>query len=619
MPDQKATFLNPEDAQAGVTALNDTDADTSNGGQGMNRPNAAVGVSTDDYDPKESDWSRDDRAGYQGQFIGQDDPGQAQGAKPKGFAVQTPVAPAVSFAQGGVGDFPAGGWSWREGGGIEYLPGQVIDQALTADWATTNGSVVKTVITDDPYHVFGQSLRISSDVDGTGILRTEPGTGGILDPADYDAESSLKILCWLNWAAVSGTDRIRVFIWHDHESNPTQNTAFTFNSFEEMQLGWNTLTIPMNWDLVGNRADQGFRQHDNADYQNWDNGGGGPWDPTQGISRIAIYVISMPNADWDGDLYAFHYCGMVYGDKMTPVVSICFDDGYEATLTEDHPTQNKSAFEYMTEKGFKGNVAVIRNNVGDTNYLDQAQLQTLYDAGWDMLVHGVWQWGDMNSWNNLVDNAINWEPGDGPLNQDDGIAYNRQYLIDQGWTRGQNLAVYPGNNYRQNNWTIDDWTFNLRQKMQELGIRACRTSWPVWDSPAILGAEQDAGSNYGKEWMTVAGSPIELNDNPWNSLSRFLNRGLETIVGVGGHSMIYLHRLVSVNDFARGAGDGPPSANGHPGTYYYIEDFFDILDELETRQNNEELVVMTFSEYYNAMTALNNPIFPSPRYSVPAD
>ena len=70
MPDQKATFLNPEDAQAGVTALNDTDADTSSGGQGMNRPNAAVGVSTDDYDPKESDWSRDDRAGYQGQSCG---------------------------------------------------------------------------------------------------------------------------------------------------------------------------------------------------------------------------------------------------------------------------------------------------------------------------------------------------------------------------------------------------------------------------------------------------------------------------------------------------------------------------------------------------------------------
>ena len=114
----------------------------------------------------------------------------------------------------------------------------------------------------------------------------------------------------------------------------------------------------------------------------------------------------------------------------------------------------------------------------------------------------------------------------------------------------------------------------------------------------------------------MGGAPVEVATNPWGSLSRLLTRGLGTLVGSGACMMPYIHRFVNLTDVPRAAGDAPPVAQpGGSVSTYYVEDFFSLLDELETRQDNGELLVMTFSEYYNAVTALGaRSVLPSPQY-----
>ena len=62
-----------------------------------------------------------------------------------------------------------------------------------------------------------------------------------------------------------------------------------------------------------------------------------------------------------------------------PTLMLHFDDGY--------PSEFSEAASYMTTKGLRGTVGVVSSLVGTPGFMNIAQLQQLYNEGWDLVNH----------------------------------------------------------------------------------------------------------------------------------------------------------------------------------------------------------------------------------------
>lgn len=109
-----------------------------------------------------------------------------------------------------------------------------------------------------------------------------------------------------------------------------------------------------------------------------------------------------------------------------PRLSICFDD--------NNITVNTVAFPIMQNLGLIGSIFPITGNIGSTDLLSQAQLQELYDAGWDIGNHTLQH-------KNLTE-----EDDATVITQ---VASGRDALVTSArlWTRSADMFVYPFNAY----------------------------------------------------------------------------------------------------------------------------------------------------------------------------
>lgn len=117
------------------------------------------------------------------------------------------------------------------------------------------------------------------------------------------------------------------------------------------------------------------------------------------------------------DIYVL---GAYQNARAQSKIIIEFDDGND--------TQYSEAFSYMQTLGLVGNISVIYQRVGTAGCVTEANLQTLYDAGWDLTAHG-----DQNHTTLATYAAVLAD-----------VEANRDYLIGNGWTRGAHHYVYPG-------------------------------------------------------------------------------------------------------------------------------------------------------------------------------
>ena len=97
------------------------------------------------------------------------------------------------------------------------------------------------------------------------------------------------------------------------------------------------------------------------------------WDDT--FVRLRIYG----HSNQGNDPFSVTLDSLTVDDETEPKVIFAFDDGYTSVYDE--------AFPEMEQYGLKGTSYVITNAVGGKKYMDIHQLQTLYDAGWDVANH----------------------------------------------------------------------------------------------------------------------------------------------------------------------------------------------------------------------------------------
>ena len=499
--------------------------------------------------------------------------------------------------------------------GQTFTIGKIASSALASEWETEGGSASMTELAGaaaNGYQCFGQALRISSDSNSQGIRST---ASQVIAAGDLSADSVITFIFWVNWPPTSGTTEIKIFLYSDVAA--TEYSAIDFHTNQTMQVGFNSLNIPVSWFTGGERSNTGHRQ---TAQPNWSNGPGGEWDYTKGVERVLIRPQDMSNASWDSDPYALHFCGMVYDFYARPQVAICFDDNYKNVISKASTIDYGGGLEtckgVMDRFGFKGNVAVIRDQIGtgsgDNERLDLTELGDLYNDGWDLVVHGSDAWSSANF--ATTQDCIDDEPPSG-----DGISYNQQVLETNNWKRGINCAVYPTNNYRGSGFATDNWIYNLRQKMQaQLEIDFARTSWPVWQAHPFLATSLDSASLFQTEYMSVGGLNVEGVTEPVRNRTDVINRMLaNTFLNVGGNMVIYLHNPVNLTDFARGVGSAPPQSHGGSSTQYYVEDFIQICEWLN--DNRDKIDVVTMSEMRrNTRRADPHYTVPSPEYASPA-
>lgn len=113
--------------------------------------------------------------------------------------------------------------------------------------------------------------------------------------------------------------------------------------------------------------------------------------------------------------------------KSKANVIFSFDDGWMSEYT--------TAFPMLLERGFVGNIGLVKNFTGTTNYMSLAQAKEMYDYGWDMFNHTT-SHPDLSS---LTKNQIKNE-----------LTTNRDWLNSQGMTRASEIVAYPYGGYNQN-------------------------------------------------------------------------------------------------------------------------------------------------------------------------
>lgn len=102
-----------------------------------------------------------------------------------------------------------------------------------------------------------------------------------------------------------------------------------------------------------------------------------------------------------------------------------FDDGWGTQYTE--------AFKRMSKKGIVGTIAVVPSLVNTSGYVTLAQLQEIYDYGWDLVNHTM--------------NHVNLKNVDSATIRSE-IADGEQWLNSNGFTRASNIVFYPQGGYK---------------------------------------------------------------------------------------------------------------------------------------------------------------------------
>lgn len=246
-------------------------------------------------------------------------------------------------------------------------------------------------------------------------------------------------------------------------------------------------------------------------------------------------------------LFDMGYSSTIYVDDLMvgqysrPKVVISFDDTYD-----DHYTE---AYAYMRTLGLKGTCYINSSFVGRVGRLTEAQMQELYDAGWDLSNH-------TDTHTDLTQLSL--------AGQEAEIARCRNYLINKGWTR-RNAHLhfaYPFGFYNQDSLTA----------LENTGMLTARTTWESRQSNAL-----------DEKFLLYAQLPDTNRPSPAG-----LMRLLDLVVQSGGLYEVSYHMIVTT----------PPQVS----TQIPQAEFREVVDYIARLQQQGVLDVVTKSEWYEGLS-----------------
>ena len=202
----------------------------------------------------------------------------------------------------------------------------------------------------------------------------------------------------------------------------TKNAQLTL--VEIIYPGWNFVKIPIpSWYTDSNES--------------WDNE----------FVRMLIYLYPQ-----DEKTTSVSFDSLYSNIQSTPKILPSFDDSYNSQY---------AAFQYMENKRLKGTL-FLNNNLDTINTLTTEQVGEIYDAGWSICPHTNLHQDLTTLTTEQIVTAIE---------------NNQQYLLDKGFTRGNDHFAYP----------FGTWNQTVIDTLESIGIKTARTvQVGTMDSPYIV-------------------------------------------------------------------------------------------------------------------------------------
>lgn len=238
---------------------------------------------------------------------------------------------------------------------------------------------------------------------GTGILKT------FSTPQTITANDTITVWLWQEWPSgnanhpegddrasnnsntdddyigFNGLEKVQIFVY-DTANNAT---AFQAPMAWTRTRGWTAITL----DFGGAAAvEKGVMPHPVAGSPNTNFF-------TTGIGKILISPLDL------GDNYKFMktpliYGGMTLNQSREAYFMPYFDDGYRFIIDAQNTTYGnaagfKNTLDYMNERSQPGTLGIIADRILDKSgkYMSPRDIHDLYEAGWDIGVHGSYYWG----------------------------------------------------------------------------------------------------------------------------------------------------------------------------------------------------------------------------------
>lgn len=375
----------------------------------------------------------------------------------------------------------------------EILPWTLLDDCTDhTDWTAVGAGA--TVESDSTYSRIGRkSVKLTSGA----------GTSGSMDlTVNQVFDGQIKL--WLYITDFSKLASMRVFL-----------TSANFAKYFEAPLGvhhngWNCILLTQRDFTI--------------------NSGGESWDNTMTKLRFRISAAS-------GQTPVVYLDAVYVGGRSKAKAIISFDDSNVAQYTIAYP--------YMQNLGFRGVIYndAVHSSSNNVAYLTTDNLAELYDAGWDICVHGG---TELTTLENVAAQKAE-------------ILFHQKLLTDNGFVR-DNMHLhyaYPGGVFNDDSITA----------LTELGFLTSRdiqnhTQANVLDNRWFLM----------REMIDYTFSDAQMEGRIDEAIER------------GGTVHLNFHKLIE--------------SGGTDSTQIYIEQFEHIMDYLKSKVDAGLIEVMTLTEWY---------------------
>lgn len=217
-------------------------------------------------------------------------------------------------------------------------------------------------------------------------------------------------------------------------------------------------------------------------------------------------------------------------------IIIMFDDGWKSQYT--------IGYEYMRGKDMKGSIAIIPKNIGESGYMNKANLYELYNQNWDLLNH---------TYDHLVLNDSN-------INrQIKSITRGSKWLEKNGFINHHRVLIYPEGKYNDN-------TIKALNNMNYTSTRGIESGFNL----------NQPGNLYDIKVKNI------LPNTKVNEVKEWINYIIDNNLTL----ILLFHKLDNNIDKTK--------------MKYKKKDFYKIIDYIDTHKNN--LNIITYSEWLETIT-----------------
>lgn len=217
-------------------------------------------------------------------------------------------------------------------------------------------------------------------------------------------------------------------------------------------------------------------------------------------------------------------------------IIIMFDDGWKS--------QYAIGYEYMRGKDMKGSIAIIPKNIGESGYMNKANLYELYNQNWDLLNH---------TYDHLVLNDSNINK------QIKSITRGSKWLEKNGFINHHRVLIYPEGKYNDN-------TIKALNNMNYTSTRGIESGFNL----------NQPGNLYDIKVKNI------LPNTKVNEVKEWINYIIDNNLTL----ILLFHKLDNNIDKTK--------------MKYKKKDFYKIIDYIDTNKNN--LNIITYSEWLETIT-----------------